>query len=104
MVFNPSILLGFGGSVQPILSIISAFLAALFFTIGILGFLFYPIGFGMRLSMIISALLFCGFVITVIPTLFYSGISLCLVSVLWQAWKKKSVLDEIPAKLLTTNH
>jgi TRAP transporter 4TM/12TM fusion protein len=104
MVFNPSILLGFGGSVQPILSIISAFLAVLFFTIGILGFLFYPIGFGMRLSMIISALLFCGFVITVIPTLFYSGISLCLVSVLWQAWKKKSVLDEIPAKLLTTNH
>jgi TRAP-type uncharacterized transport system fused permease subunit len=99
MVFNPSILLLFEDSAHPALSIIAAFLAVLFFTVGILGYMFYQIGLTLRITAIICAILFGGYVITIRPSLFYLGISLSLISILWQIWKKKSLKDKISANL-----
>ncbi|HEA65992.1 MAG TPA: TRAP transporter fused permease subunit [Desulfobacterales bacterium] len=101
VVFNPSILMQLEGSLSPILSISSAFLAVLFFTIGIAGYLLYQIGFISRTLIFINAFLFCGYVITIKPALFYIGIILSLFSISWQIWKKKTEKDSVSGKLLT---
>lgn len=95
LVFNPSILMQFEGNFQPALSILSAFLAVLFFTVGIFGFLFYQIGSVLRTLMILCAGLFGGYVITLRPSLFHLGITLGLILVLWQVRKKVIVRQMI---------